>query len=141
MSQVKIFHNPECGTSRNALALIRNAGIEPEIIYYLETPPSVDELRNMIKAAKLSVRQAIRTNVPPYTEFSLDQMHFNDEQLLNMMVKYPLLINRPFVVSELGTCLARPSERVLDFLTRPQQRAFVKEDGEQIINALGQRIK
>ena len=130
MPQVKIYHNPECGTSRNTLALIRNAGIEPEIIYYLEYPPSVGELTQMIKEAGLSVRQAIRVNVPSYTELGLEKDRFTDQELLNFMVAYPLLINRPFVVSLIGTRLARPSEVVLDILTEPQRGAFSKEDGE-----------
>ena len=141
MSQVKIYHNPECGTSRNTLALIRNAGIEPEIIYYLEHPPSVGELTQMINDAGLSVRQTIRVNVPPYTELGLEKDIFKDQELLNFMVEHPLLINRPFVVSPIGTRLARPSEVVLDILTEPQQGAFSKEDGEQIIDDRGQRLK
>ena len=141
MSQVKIYHNPGCGTSRNTLALIRNAGIEPEIIYYLEHPPSVDELTQMIKEAGLSVRQAIRVNVPSYTELGLEKDRFTDQELLNFMVAYPLLINRPFVVSLIGTRLARPSEVVLDILTELQRGAFSKEDGQQIIDDRGQRLK
>ena len=141
MSQVKIYHNPECGTSRNTLALIRNAGIEPEIIYYLEYPPSMGELTQMIKEAGLSVRQAIRVNVPSYTELGLEKDRFKDQELLNFMVEHPLLINRPFVVSPIGTRLARPSEVVLDILTEPQRGAFSKEDGEQIIDDRGQRLK
>ena len=141
MSQVKIYHNPECGTSRNTLALIRNAGIEPEIIYYLEYPPSMGELTQMIKEAGLSVRQAIRVNVPPYTELGLEKDRFTDQELLNFMVAYPLLINRPFVVSLIGTRLARPSEVVLDILTELQRGAFSKEDGQQIIDDRGQRLK
>ncbi|MBP5992333.1 MAG: arsenate reductase (glutaredoxin) [Acinetobacter sp.] len=141
MSQVKIYHNPGCGTSRNTLALIRNAGIEPEIIYYLEHPPSVGELTQMINDAGLSVRQTIRVNVPPYTELGLEKDIFKDQELLNFMVEHPLLINRPFVVSPIGTRLARPSEVVLDILTEPQQGAFSKEDGEQIIDDRGQRLK
>ena len=141
MSQVKIYHNPECGTSRNTLALIRNAGIEPEIIYYLEYPPSVGELTQMIKEAGLSVRQAIRVNVPSYTELGLEKDRFTDQELLNFMVAYPLLINRPFVVSLIGARLARPSEVVLDILTELQRGAFSKEDGQQIIDDRGQRLK
>ena len=141
MPQVKIYHNPECGTSRNTLALIRNAGIEPEIIYYLEYPPSMGELTQMINEAGLSVRQAIRVNVPPYTELGLEKDRFTDQELLNFMVAYPLLINRPFVVSLIGTRLARPSEVVLDILTELQRGAFSKEDGQQIIDDRGQRLK
>ena len=141
MPQVKIYHNPECGTSRNTLALIRNAGIEPEIIYYLEYPPSMGELTQMIKEAGLSVRQAIRVNVPSYTELGLEKDRFTDQELLNFMVAYPLLINRPFVVSLIGARLARPSEVVLDILTELQRGAFSKEDGQQIIDDRGQRLK
>lgn len=141
MSQVKIYHNPECGTSRNTLALIRNAGVEPEVIYYLDTPPTVDELRTLIQDADLSVRQAMRTNVPPYQELHLAQQNLNDEELLNIMVKHPLLINRPFVVTILGTRLARPSEVVLELLVQPQLGAFSKEDGELVIDIHGRRIK
>lgn len=141
MSQVKIYHNPECGTSRNTLALIRNAGIEPEIIYYLENPPAAAQLRQMIQDAGLTVRDAIRNNVPAYTELRLAEENFDDEQLIQLMVKHPLLINRPFVVTELGTLLARPSEKVLDLLEQPQQAAFSKEDGEKVIDEHGQRLK
>lgn len=141
MSQVKIYHNPECGTSRNTLALIRNSGVEPEIIYYLDHPPSVDELNQLIKEAGLSVRQAIRVNVPPYSQLGLEKDIFKDQELLNFMVEHPLLINRPFVVSPIGTRLARPSEVVLDILTEPQRGALTKEDGEKIIDDRGQRLK
>ncbi|MDY6456819.1 arsenate reductase (glutaredoxin) [Acinetobacter faecalis] len=138
---IKIYHNPACGTSRNTLALIRNTGLEPEVILYLENPPSVTELGKMIADAGLTVRQAIRTNVPPYAELGLAEDRFSDEELLSFMVQHPLLINRPFVVTELGTRLARPSEVVLEILKAPQLGAFYKEDGEQIIDAQGQQIK
>ena len=141
MSLVKIYHNPECGTSRNTLAVIRNAGVAPEIIYYLEHPPSVNELTQMINEAGLSVRQAIRVNIPQYSELGLEKDIFKDQELLSFMVEHPLLINRPFVVSPIGTRLARPSEVVLDILTEPQQGAFSKEDGEQIIDDREQRLK
>lgn len=140
MSTVKIYHNPACGTSRNTLALIQNAGIEPEVILYLETPPSETELKQMIQVADLTVRQAIRTNVAPYQELGLAEDRFSDAELIALMVKHPLLINRPFVVTDLGTRLSRPSEVALEILPQPQQGAFAKEDGEQIIDANGQRV-
>ena len=138
---VKIYHNPECGTSRNTLALIRNANIEPEVIEYLETPPSKNELIQMIADAGLTVREAIRKNVVPYSELELERDDWTDEQLLDFMLQYPILINRPFVVTELGTCLSRPSELVLEILPLPQKGAFSKEDGEQVLDENGQRLK
>ena len=138
---VKIYHNPECGTSRNTLALIRNANIEPEVIEYLVTPPSKNELIQMIVNAGLTVREAIRKNVVPYSELELERDDWTDEQLLDFMLQYPILINRPFVVTELGTCLSRPSELVLEILPLPQKGAFTKEDGEQVLDANGQRLK
>jgi len=113
---VKIYHNPDCGTSRNTLALIYNANIEPEVIEYLVTPPSKEELTQLIADAGLTVREAIRKNVAPYSELELDQESWSDEQLLGFMLEYPILINRPFVVTELGTRLSRPSELVLEIL-------------------------
>ena len=140
-SKVKIYHNPACGTSRNTLALIRNTGEEPEIIEYLLNPPSKSELINLIEKSGLSVREAIRKNVEPFEDHNLDQHHWTDEQLINFMLKYPILINRPFVVTELGVKLCRPSELVLDILSAPQLGAFIKEDGEIIIDKNGKRIK
>ena len=139
--KVKIYHNPECGTSRNTLALIRNANIEPEVIEYLVTPPSKNELIQMIVNAGLTVREAIRKNVVPYSELELERDDWTDEQLLDFMLQYPILINRPFVVTELGTCLSRPSELVLEILPLPQKGAFSKEDGEQVLDENGQRLK
>ena len=139
-SKVKIYHNPECGTSRNTLALIRNAEIEPEIIEYLLTPPSKVELIQLISDAGLNVREAIRQNVEPYRELSLEREDWTEEQLLGFMLQYPILINRPFVVTELGTRLSRPSEVVLEILPLPQKGAFSKEDGEQVIDQDGQRV-
>ena len=138
---VKIYHNPECGTSRNTLALIRNANIEPEVIEYLVTPPSKNELIQMIVNAGLTVREAIRKNVVPYSELELERDDWTDEQLLDFMLQYPILINRPFVVTELGTRLSRPSELVLEILPLPQKGAFTKEDGEQVLDENGQRLK
>ena len=139
-ANVTIYHNPECGTSRNTLALIRNAGIEPTIIYYLDTPPDQAQLRTLIADAHLTVQQAIRTNVAPYIELGLANEQYTDEQWLSLMVKHPLLINRPFVVTELGTCLARPSERVLAILAYEQKGAFIKEDGIKVVDDNGQPL-
>lgn len=138
--KVKIYHNPECGTSRNTLALIRNANIEPEVIEYLKNPPSKSELIQLIADAGLTVREAIRKNVDPYRDLELDLEVWRDEKLLNFMLQYPILINRPFVVTELGTRLSRPSELVLEILPLPQKGAFTKEDGEQVIDENGQRV-
>lgn len=138
---VKIYHNPACGTSRNTLALIRHAGIEPIVIEYLQTPPSKDELIQLIKNSNLTVREAIRKNVDPYKELELEQGHWTDEQLIDFMVQYPILINRPFVVTPKGTRLCRPSEIVLDILDTQNLGYFAKEDGEVIIDEQGHRIK
>ncbi|APO68595.1 arsenate reductase (glutaredoxin) [Rhizobium gallicum] len=135
-----IYHNPDCGTSRNTLAMIRNAGIEPTVIEYLQTPPSRSELVKMIADAGLTVRQAIREKGTPYAEFGLDDAALTDDQLLDAMLKDPILINRPFVVTPLGTRLARPSEAVLDILPETHKGAFAKEDGEQVLDAEGRRI-
>lgn len=141
MSKIKIYHNPECGTSRNTLALIRNTGIEPIIIEYLITPPTHDELVKLIQDAKLTVREAIRQNVAPYRDLALDREDWTDEQLLAFMLEHPILINRPFVVTDLGTRLSRPSELVLEILPLAQKGAFAKEDGEKVIDENGQRLK
>ena len=138
---VKIYHNPACGTSRNTLALIRHAGIEPSVIEYLQTPPSKDELTQLISQAGLTVRDAIRKNVDPYKNLDLEQDRWTDEQLIDFMVQYPILINRPFVVTSKGTRLCRPSEIVLDILDSENLGYFAKEDGEVIINEQGQRVK
>ncbi|ELA8880598.1 arsenate reductase (glutaredoxin) [Acinetobacter baumannii] len=138
---VKIYHNPACGTSRNTLALIRHAGIEPIVIEYLQTPPSKDELIQLIKDSNLSVREAIRKNVEPYKDLELEQDHWTDEQLIDFMVQYPILNNRPFVVTPKGTRLCRPSEMVLDILDSQNLGYFAKEDGEVIIDEQGRRLK
>ncbi|QXB46960.1 arsenate reductase (glutaredoxin) [Acinetobacter seifertii] len=139
--KVKIYHNPACGTSRNTLALIRHAGLEPIVIEYLQTPPSKDELIQLIKDSGLTVREAIRKNVDPYKDLELEQNHWTDEQLIDFMVEYPILINRPFVVTPKGTRLCRPSEVVLDILDSKNLGYFAKEDGEVIIDEQGRRIK
>ncbi|HFG6898608.1 TPA: arsenate reductase (glutaredoxin) [Acinetobacter baumannii] len=138
---VKIYHNPACGTSRNTLALIRHAGIEPIVIEYLQTPPSKDELIQLIKDSNLTVREAIRKNVDPYKDLEIEQDHWTDEQLIDFMVQYPILINRPFVVTPKGTRLCRPSEMVLDILDSQNLGYFAKEDGEVIIDEQGRRLK
>ncbi|ODQ44848.1 hypothetical protein PICMEDRAFT_17377 [Pichia membranifaciens NRRL Y-2026] len=135
MSQpIKIYHNPACGTSRNTLAMIRNSGQEPVIIEYLKTPPSREELIGLIQDSGLSVRDAMRKNVEPYDTLKLEESHWTDEELISSMLKNPILINRPFVVTELGTRLCRPSEVVLDILPTPQLSEFIKEDGEVIVD-------
>ncbi|MCK3777311.1 arsenate reductase (glutaredoxin) [Ensifer sesbaniae] len=138
---VTIYHNPACGTSRNTLALIRHAGIEPTVVEYLKTPPSRDELARMIRDAGLSVREAIREKGTPYLDLGLDDATLSDDQLLTAMLEHPILINRPFVVTPMGTRLARPSEAVLDILSADAfKAAFVKEDGEKILDDEGRRI-
>jgi arsenate reductase len=137
---VTIYHNPSCGTSRNTLALIRNVGIEPIVIEYLKTPPSRQELKDLIRRAGLTVRQAIREKGTPYAELGLDDKTLTDEQLLDAMEAHPILINRPFVVTEKGVRLSRPSEVVLDILPRSQQGAFTEEDGEVVIDTEGKRV-
>ena len=137
---VKIYHNPACGTSRNTLALIRNAGIEPNVIEYLITPPTRSELIQLIQDANLTVRAAIRKNEDPYRDLELDREDWTDEQLISFMLEHPILINRPFVVTALGTRLSRPSEAVLDILPLAQKGAFTKEDGEQVIDENGKRV-
>jgi arsenate reductase len=138
---ITIYHNPQCGTSRNTLALIRHAGIEPTVIEYLKSPPSREELAAMIRNAGLSVREAIREKGTPYTELGLDDLAVSDDQLLTAMLEHPILINRPFVVTPLGTRLARPSEAVLDILPADAFNGpFVKEDGEAVLDAEGRRI-
>lgn len=137
---VTIYHNPSCGTSRNVLALIRNAGIEPTVIEYLKTPPSRGDLKDMIEKAGLTVREAVREKGTPYAELGLDDVSLTDAQLLDAMEAHPILINRPFVVTDLGVRLARPSELVLDILPDAQKGAFTKEDGEDVIDAKGNRI-
>ena len=137
---VTIYHNPDCGTSRNTLEMIRNAGIEPTVIEYLQHPPSREQLVKMIADAGLTVREAIREKGTPYAELGLDNPALTDDQLLDAMLKEPILINRPFVITPLGTRLARPSEVVLDILPDTHKGAFTKEDGEKVLDAEGKRI-
>ena len=140
-NQITIYHNPACGTSRNTLELIRNSGVEPTVVHYLETPPSRETLVALIGAMGMPVRDLLRKNVPPYEALGLAEERFSDDELIDAMLAHPILINRPIVVTPLGTRLCRPSELVLDILPSPQQGAFTKEDGEQVVDAAGNRIK
>ena len=135
-----IYHNPKCGTSRNVLALIRNSGEEPEVIEYLKTPPTKARLAELVAATGQGVRALIREKGTPYAELGLADAKWSDDQLLDFMLAHPILINRPLVVTPLGVKLCRPSETVLDILPTPQQAAFAKEDGEQVVDAKGQRL-
>lgn len=137
---VKIFHNPKCGTSRNTLALIRNSGIEPEVVLYLETPPSKEQLKKLIADMGMPVRDVLRQKGTPYEELDLGNAKWSDEELLDFMMAHPILINRPIVVTSMGTKLCRPSEVVLDILEKPQRGSFTKEDGEVVINEKGERV-
>ncbi|HBI6862686.1 TPA: glutaredoxin-dependent arsenate reductase [Enterobacter cloacae] len=141
MSNITIYHNPACGTSRNTLEMIRNSGTEPEIIFYLESPPSRDELVTLLADMDITPRDLLRKNVEPYDQLGLAEDRFSDSQLVDYMLQYPILINRPIVVTPLGTRLCRPSERVLDILPYAQKGAFTKEDGEAVVDASGQKIK
>jgi arsenate reductase (glutaredoxin) len=136
---VIIYHNPQCGTSRNTLGLIRNAGIEPHVIEYVKTPPTRLLLRQLIERMGLSVRDVIREKGTPYAELGLGDPFLSDDQLLDAMMAHPILINRPIVVTPMGVRLCRPSETVLDVLPPPQGE-FVKEDGEPVIDASGRRV-
>lgn len=138
---VTIYHNPACGTSRNTLALIRNADIEPTVIEYLSAPPTREVLQSLIRDAGLTVREALRENGTPYAELGLANPALTDEQLIDAMLAHPILINHPFVVTPLGVRLCRPSEVVLDILPSPQKGAFTKEDGEIVVDASGRRVK
>ncbi len=140
MSGITIYHNPSCGTSRNVLALIRNTGVEPEVIEYLKTPPSREKLLELIAQMAIPVRELLRRKGTPYDEMGLDDLTLGDDALLDAIVAHPILMNRPVVVTPLATRLCRPSEAVLDILPLPQRGAFAKEDGEQLINAQGERI-
>jgi arsenate reductase len=136
---ITIYHNPNCGTSRNTLAMIRNTGVEPQIIEYLKTPPTREVLKDLIAKAGLTVRQAIREKGTPYAELGLNNPALTDEQLLDAMLAHPILINRPFVVTPKGVRLCRPSELALEILPLPQKGPFTKEDGEVVIDADGRR--
>ena len=137
---ITIYHNPACGTSRNTLALIRNSGVEPVVIEYLKTPPSTIQIRQLLSAMGLSVRQVLREKGTPFAELDLGNPQWSDDQLLAFIDQHPILLNRPIVVTPLGTRLCRPSERVLDILPNPQQGPFTKEDGEVVIDEMGRRV-
>lgn len=139
-TDIIVYHNPACGTSRNTLAMIRNAGIEPHVVEYLKTPPSRALLERLIARAGMRPRDLLREKGTPYAELGLDDESLSDAALVDAMIAHPILINRPLVVSPLGVTLCRPSERVLDLLSTPQHGAFTKEDGEQVIDAHGQRV-
>jgi len=137
---ITIYHNPNCGTSRNVLALIRNSGEEPGVIEYLKTPPSRERLVALIAAMGIPVRDLLRRKGTPYDDLGLDDPKFADDELIDLMLQHPILINRPIVETPLGTRLCRPSEAVLDILPNPQQGEFRKEDGELVVDANGRRV-
>jgi len=139
-TDIIIYHNPECGTSRNVLAMIRNAGIEPHIVEYLKSPPSRALLESLIARAGMAPRALLRDKGTPYAELGLDNPELTDAQLIDAMLAHPILINRPLVVSPLGVKLCRPSEAVLDLIPSDQRGAFAKEDGEQVVDAEGNRV-
>lgn len=140
MSNITIYHNPNCGTSRNVLAMIRNSGAEPVVIEYLKTPPSRDTLKSLISAMGTSVRNVLRIKGTPYEALDLGNEKWTDDELLDFMMQHPILINRPIVVTSFGTRLCRPSELVLDLLPNLQQGSFTKEDGEAVIDEMGNRV-
>ncbi len=137
---IVIYHNPACGTSRNTLGLIRNAGIEPHVVEYLKTPPARTLLVELIERAGMTPRDLLREKGTPYAELGLGDTVLSDDALVDAMMAHPILINRPLVISPLGVKLCRPSEAVLDLLPTNQLGAFAKEDGEQVIDASGQRV-
>lgn len=137
---IVIYHNPECGTSRNVLGLIRNAGIEPHVVEYLKTPPSRALLVELIERARLTPRELLREKGTPHAELGIGDASLSNGALIDAMMAHPVLINRPLVVSPLGVKLCRPSETVLNLLPAPQQGAFSKEDGERVVDATGARV-
>lgn len=139
-TDIVIYHNPECGTSRNALAMIRNTGIEPHVVEYLKTSPSRAMLESLIARAGITPRALLREKGTPYAELGLDNPDLTDAQLIDAMMAHPILINRPLVVSPLGVKLCRPSEAVLDLIPADQRGPFAKEDGEQVVDADGNRV-
>ncbi|MBN8814532.1 MAG: arsenate reductase (glutaredoxin) [Sphingomonas sp.] len=140
MTDVIIYHNPDCGTSRNTLAMIRNAGIEPHVVEYLKTPPARALLVQLIDRAGMSPRDLLREKGTPYADLGLGDTSLSDDALIDAMTEHPNLINRPIVVTPLGVRLCRPSEVVLDILPGKQRGAFAKEDGEQVVDAAGDRV-
>ncbi|SNR88597.1 MULTISPECIES: arsenate reductase (glutaredoxin) [unclassified Azospirillum] len=141
MTDITIYHNPACGTSRNTLAMIRNSGVEPAVIEYLKTPPSRAVLADLIARMGVPVRAVLREKGTPYAELGLDDPSLSDDALLDAMQAHPILINRPIVVTPLGVRLCRPSEQVLDILPAAQKAAFTKEDGEAVVDAAGHRLR
>jgi len=139
-NMIKIYHNPKCGTSRNTLALIKNSGENPEVIEYLINPPTKTELKQLIADMGEGVRAVIRTKEEIYTALNMQDESLSDDALMDLMLAHPILINRPIVVTPLGTKLCRPSELVLDILPNPQLGAFAKEDGERVVDASGKRL-
>lgn len=139
MTDITIYHNPDCGTSRNTLALIRNTGTEPEIIEYLKAPPPKERLLALLQAMAISPRALLRQKGTPYDALGLDDAKWSDDELVDFMLSHPILINRPIVVTPMGTRLCRPSEAVLDILPLPQRMPFAKEDGEVVIDENGKR--
>lgn len=137
MSDITIYHNPACGTSRNTLAMIRNCGEEPRIVQYLKTPPSREELQSLVTAMGLGLRDVLRRKGTPYDELGLDNPDLSDDQLYALIAQHPVLIQRPIVATPLGVRLCRPSEVVLEILPQPQQNSFTKEDGEVVIPSKG----
>lgn len=137
---ITIYHNVNCTTSRNTLAMIRNTGVEPEIILYVETPPSRETLKGLLAAMNMEPRELLRRKGTPYDELKLDKPHWTDDQLIAQMLAHPLLIERPIVITPLGTRVCRPSEQVLDLLPDPHEGPFAKEDGEQVIDAEGRHV-
>ena len=140
MTDVTMYHNPDCGTSRNTLALIRNAGIEPAIIEYLKTPPDRPTLESLITRMNIRPCDLLREKGTPFAELGLGAQHWTDAELIDQMLKFPILINRPIVITPWGVKLCRPSEAVLDILPLPQKRPFAKEDGELLIDSEGRRV-
>ena len=140
MSGITIYHHPHCGTSRNVLALIRNTGVEPEVIEYLKTPPNRDKLLELLGQMGISVRALLRLKGTPFDELGLGDEALTDDALLDAIVTHPILMNRPIVVTPLGARLCRPSEAVLDILPLPQRASFAKEDGEKVVDDKAERV-
>ncbi|QKN81888.1 glutaredoxin-dependent arsenate reductase [Scandinavium goeteborgense] len=140
MSNITIYHNPACGTSRNTLEMIRNSGTEPTVILYLDTPPTREELVKLIADMGITVRALLRKNTEPYEQLELDKNTFTNDELIDAILAHPILMNRPVVVTPLGTLLCRPSEKVLEILPEAQKAEFTKEDGEKVVDNEGRRL-
>ena len=141
MSNITIYHNPKCGTSRNVLAMIRNSGVEPTVVEYLKTPPGKAELQALLQRMGVGVRDVLRQKGTPYDELDLGNPKWSDDELLDFIGQHPILLNRPIVLTPLGARLCRPSEAVLDILPNPQQGPFTKEDGEVVVDESGRRVQ